>query len=206
MGEPVCQFGGTYPYCWDEPNPPPPTPDPCADPYAYGCGSGGGGGGGSEPTEPSCNPYTDSKCYRALTTNDREMIASVTKEYWRPLSAIADAAARQRCESMQGAFNKLLSAGSVYRGGYDTRNGDGSGTVPHYGAYYPETKTIHYDASYLDTALRGDPAARRQIAKTSLHEAAHALGHNHNPHDGAGNYAEAPFNLLSAGPNSCIAY
>jgi hypothetical protein len=107
---------------------------------------------------------------------------------------------------MQEAFNKLLSAGSVYRGGYDTQNGDGSGTVPHYGAYYTATKTMHYDPSYLDSAIAGDQAARRQIAKTSLHEAAHSLGHLHNAHDGAGNYAETPFNLLSAGPNSCIAY
>ncbi len=169
----VCQFGGTYPNCYDEPSPPPPSDGTCTSYSTYQCGGGdaGVGGGGTAPppaTEPTCNPYTDKKCYHPLTTNDRDMIASVTKEYWRPLSAIGDAAARQQCQYMQEAFNKLLSAGSVYRGGYDTQNGDGSGTVPHYGAYYSATKTMHYDPSYLDSAIAGDQAARRQIAKTSL--------------------------------------
>jgi hypothetical protein len=52
----VCQFGGTYPYCWDEPNPRPPEPEPC---YTwYGCsdggdgGDGGGGGSGDGPITP----------------------------------------------------------------------------------------------------------------------------------------------------------
>jgi hypothetical protein len=40
----VCQFGGTYPYCWDEPNPPP--PGECTSYSTYRCGGGGGGYGG----------------------------------------------------------------------------------------------------------------------------------------------------------------
>jgi hypothetical protein len=63
VGVTVCQFGGTYPYCWDEPNPPPPEPDPsCYNPWACnggGSGGGGDGGDGGDGTAPPPPPTTE---------------------------------------------------------------------------------------------------------------------------------------------------
>ncbi|HZG41907.1 MAG TPA: hypothetical protein VEY93_03015 [Longimicrobium sp.] len=70
----VCQFGGTYPYCWDEPNPPPPEPDPGTCTGLNTCGGGGGSdgssgdGGGGEggdspaPTEADLAVDDDAAC------------------------------------------------------------------------------------------------------------------------------------------------
>ena len=53
----------------------------------------------------------------------------------------------------------------------------------------------------------GDATAIRNIVNTALHEAAHSLGFDHTEPLWMGSYdlyAEAPFNLLSPGTNSCI--
>jgi hypothetical protein len=216
MGEPVCQFGGTYPYCWDEPNPPPPEPDPsCSNAWACngggsGGGSGGGGGDGGGQTSPpptdepeECDPRADPvNCHVPLRESDRDLLHAVQQEYWKPLSEISDPAARAQCREMRDSFATLMASGKVFRGGYDTQLGQHP--EPHWGLFDAATGEMHYDPATLDLAIYGDVTARRQMAKTSLHEAAHARGHLHGRHDGAGNYAEAPFNLLSAGPNSCL--
>jgi hypothetical protein len=75
------------------------------------------------------------------------------------------------------------------------------------GAYDPVSGTMHFEPSALDAANAGDATAIRNIVNTALHEAAHSLGFGHTDPVWMGSYdlyAEAPFDLLSPGTNSCI--
>lgn len=85
----------------------------------------------------------------------------------------------------------------MFRGGTNTT---------HFGAVH--NNRIHFDPEYLEFAAAGDVDAQREIANTALHEAAHVLGFDHpTPPVWVGEqdyYSDAPFNLLSPGPNSCI--
>lgn len=172
------------PYDPDAPKPPPSSaPKVCPD---YGC-------------PPPCNPATDPDCEQPLTFADLGTINDAIATYVRLPSEIADTIARRQCEEMLRQFNASLVGGAVFRGGTNTT---------HYGAFY--NNRIHYDPEYLDFAAGGDATSQREIANTSLHEAAHVLGYGHpTPPTWVGSqdyYSDAPFNLLSPGPNSCIKY
>ncbi len=178
--------------------------------YGGGGGTGTPGGGGGSPGGGSpgagdggsiynCDPATDPDCEKPLTTTDHTTITNALAAYVRPASEIPDTTARRQCADMLRQFNTSSSAGNVFRGGSNTT---------HYGAMYNDR--IHFDPQYLDAAAGGDATAQREIANTALHEAAHTLGFDHP----AGKtwvgtqdyYTDVPFNLLSPGPNSCIAY
>ena len=80
-------------------------------------------------------------------------------------------------------------------------------TPTHVALYHPDSGTMHFEPSALDAANAGDATAIRNILNSALHEAAHALGFVHTDPVWSGShdlYAEAPFNLLSPGTNSCI--
>lgn len=174
--------------------------------YTSGCiggggGPGGGGGGGEEePSDPvNCDPQVDPDCEKPLTSTDQTAISNALASYVRPAAEIQDTTARRQCQEMMNQFNSALAGGTVFRGGSNTR---------HYGAMY--NNRIHFDPQFLDAAAQGDATAQRQIANTALHESAHVLGFNHPA--GAtwvgtqDYYSDAPFHLLSPGPNSCIRY
>jgi hypothetical protein len=168
--------------------------------YVSGCtGPGGGGSPGDGSTDPSCNPRTDPNCEQPLTSADSSAITTALAGYLRPASEIPDTTARRQCADMLRQFNTSNSTGNVFRGGSDTA---------HYGAM--DNDRIHSDPRFLDAAAAGDATAQRQIANTALHEAAHVLGFAHPAgptwQEGQDYYTDAPFNLLSPGPNSCIRY
>jgi hypothetical protein len=225
MGEPVCQFGGTYPYCWDEPNPPPPEPDPgtCTSYSTYGCGGGDGGGGGggtgdggpapSDCTvatgcdpESYCDPTRDPDCEKELTDADTAAITRALRDMVLPQNEFTDSAVARRCGEMVQSFNTALTRGEVFRGKYDSDPTVDS--VPrHHGAYIGGH--IHFDPGWLDRAARGEAAALREIAITAFHEGAHWAGSKHPAGatvdaQGRDYYTDPPFNLLNPGPNSCI--
>jgi len=164
---------------------PPPTsaPKPCPD---YGC-------------PPPCDPRTDPDCEQPLTFADHRTINDAIALFVRPPSEIADTTARRQCEEMLQQFSASFAGGTVFRGGTNTT---------HYGAHL--NGRIHYDPQYLDFAAAGDVTSQREIANTSLHEAAHVLGYGHpTPPTWVGGqdyYTDTPYNLLSPGPNSCIRY
>lgn len=174
-----------------------------------GGSSGGGGDGGTKdgPTcpdgdcnpPPACDPRTDPGCEQPLTAGDSTTITAALAGYVRPASEIPDTTARRQCAEMLAQFNASYAAGDVFRGGSNTT---------HYGAMYNDR--IHFDPQYLDAAASGNAAARREIANTALHEAAHVLGYDHpTAPTWVGNqdyYSDVPFNLLSPGTNSCIRY
>lgn len=107
---------------------------------------------------------------------------------------------------MKRAFDKLMVTGKVFRGIANTAPND-TLTKTHFGAYDPQSGTMHFDPSGLNAANGGDPSAIRNLVNTALHEGAHFLGYDHSPPIWAGSYdlyAEAPFSLLSPGDNSCL--
>jgi hypothetical protein len=202
MGEPVCQFGGTYPNCWDEPNPPPPEPEPCY--HSHGCGGGGGGTPPPPDDDPvECDPAFDPECEQPLKPADLEAIANATATFWKPLSQIPDQRAREACDQMAKSFNERLAAGAVFRGNTDTAPGER--IEPHSGAHDESTNHIHFDPTFLDDAVSGTQDALRELANTALHEGAHALGKDHSDPVGA-YYVEEPFSYLSPGTNSCLSW
>jgi hypothetical protein len=196
---PECEFGGTYPLCWDAPTPPPQEPGSTCT-QMYQCG----GGGTYDPPPPPCDPYKDPKCYQPLSVEDKQMLAAATTKYWRPLSEIPDSAARSECSAMRDMFNSRLAAGLVFRGATDTPPNH-KGVAAHYGAYDLDSGRLHFDPYWLDQGVEGNQDAQREIANTALHEAAHGLGKDHTDAVG-GLYVEAPFNLLHPGTNSCMRY
>lgn len=174
-----------------------------------GCSDDGPGdpdGGGApqpppsgDPDETACDPRTDPDCEKPLTGTDQTTIATALANHVRPAAEIADTTARRRCQEMLSRFNQSLAEGTVFRGGSNTS---------HYGAMF--NNRIHFDPHYLDLAATGDATALREMANTALHEAAHVLNYDH---PGGATwvgdqdyYSDAPFDLLSPGPNSCIVY
>jgi hypothetical protein len=139
MGEPVCQFGGTYPYCWDEPNPPPPEPDPCADPYAYGCGGGGGGGGGggTAPTEPEPEPEPADTCRTGDPIVDDPEVSQGLALLWQQSNPDANMWQRKEkagwiVEYPAGQFSVLAWTGgteSFACGDYPAQSGPSQGKI-----------------------------------------------------------------------------
>ena len=199
--DPTCQFGGTYPFCWYESAPPPEDPGtPCNQ--VTQCG--GGGAYDPPPSTPGCDPSTDTLCYQPLKQTDKDMLAEATSTWWRPLAQIPNASARAQCSAMRTKFNDLMTSGAVFRGNTDTHESTHPDSLkPHYGAWDYDTSRLHFDPTWLDAAVAGDAVARQEIANTALHESAHALGYDHSEPVGA-YYAEAPFNLLSPGTNTCL--
>ncbi|HEU0013961.1 MAG TPA: hypothetical protein VFQ45_09775 [Longimicrobium sp.] len=186
------------------------------------CSTGGGPGGTPyDPTnpddpygigqyppvdEPECNPLKDPNCNQPLTAADSATIRKAIERHKRPASEFTSDANAQQCEALLETFNQLWADGKVFRGGYDTPEGDAE-TGVHYGLYDRDSKTMHFEPSTLDAANRGDATAIRNVFNTALHEAAHALEFDHTPPIMMGSYdlyAEYPFNLLSPGSNSCI--
>jgi hypothetical protein len=173
-------------------------------------GSVGGGTGGdgtpSDPYEDGCNPQVDPECNQPLTSADSVALMGAFALHLRPAAQFTDASKAAQCSQMKAEFDRLMAAGDVYRGKFDTPPND-SITPVHVGAYDPVSKTIHFEPSAMDAANRGDPDAIRNVVNTALHEAAHSLGLRHSDPVWMGSYdlyAEAPFNLLSPGSNSCI--
>jgi hypothetical protein len=93
----------------------------------------------------------------------------------------------------------MIESGQVKGGATDTHPD---------GAWSPLTGNIHFDPTYLDSAVAGG-VPLWDIANTALHEAMHALGKDHGeplPSPWGPLYSEAPFSYLSPGENSCILY
>lgn len=165
-------------------------------------GSGSRGGGTPPPDDggpPTCDPRTDPECEQPLSSTDQRTIDEALAMYIRPASEIPDTTARRQCEEMLQQFNVSYRAGTVFRAGSNTK---------HYGAVLNDR--IHFDPEYLDFAAAGDATSLRVLANTALHEAAHVLDYQHPiPPTWVGGqdyYSDAPFNLLSPGPNSCLQY
>ncbi|HEU0013866.1 MAG TPA: hypothetical protein VFQ45_09285 [Longimicrobium sp.] len=175
-------------------------PDPTDDPYS---------GGGTAPgdTTGTCDPIIDLSCEQPLTDADRALLAYVLKTYLRPASQFTDSQAAQECQEMTEKFEHMFASGDVMRGNYDTQADHGLGVTPHYGAYNERTQNIHFDPQYLDAAAGGSVADQKEIAKTALHEAAHALGFQHGDPvymGGIDLYADPYFSRLNPGSNSCL--
>ena len=122
------------------------------------------------PTDPNCEqPLPDS-----MKTKIRASIATHVKL----TSTIANAAVRARCQEMLDTFNRMLdntTQPGVFIGASDTPPRD---TLAHYGAYSDNTKHIHFDPWALNNLTAGSNKGW-QLANTALHEAAHALNHDH---------------------------
>jgi hypothetical protein len=181
--------------------------------YTSGCYSGdgrsGGGappGGGGAPAPITCDPQYDPQCNKPLTSADSATIRTAIARHQRPAAEFTDPARAQQCSQMLSEFNRLYTAGKVFRGGSDTQAGDPL-TDTHVGAFDPVAETIHFEPSALEAANGGDAVAVRSIFNTALHESAHSLGYTHTSPIWSGSYdlyMEAPFDLLSPGANSCI--
>jgi hypothetical protein len=193
------------------------TPNP-GDPHStgtMGCGLGGGGGGGGGgsgggggyiPPPGDCNPQYDPDCNQPLTNTDLATLGNAFSVYIRPATQFTDPAKAEQCRQLKAEYDRMLASGVVFRGGYDTPPNDPH-TGVHYGAYDPVSRTMHFEPSALDAANAGDAAMRRSLVNTALHEAAHSLQFTHTDPVMSGSYdlyAEAPFNLLSPGANSCL--
>jgi hypothetical protein len=177
---------------------------PITDPYC----AGGSGGTGTQPSDPDdgCNPQYDPDCNQPLSSADSATLRLARQRHLRPASAFTNPAAAQQCAAMLTEFDRLYAAGLVFRGRTDTPDGDPL-TPSHVGAFDPVSGTMHFEPSALDAANGGDAAAIRSLLNTALHESAHALGYDHSDPLWAGDYdlyAEAPFDLLSPGTNSCL--
>lgn len=191
------------------------TDAPGGDPAVaalFDCTPGGDGRGGSGSTlQPSgsaaCNPQTDTLCNQPLTSTDLATLGAAFTAYLKPAPQFTDPEKAAQCAALKAEYDRLFSAGKVYRGRSDTQPGDPL-TPVHVGAYDPISGTMHFEPAALDAANTRDPAAMRSLVNTALHESAHALGYTHTDPVWAGTYdlyAEAPFNLLSPGTNSCMA-
>jgi hypothetical protein len=137
-----------------------------------------------------------------LTDDDKIAIATALNTSLN--RTFTDSRAEEACAEMEGHFRLMWNAGKVFRGISDTEEGD-QGIGPHFGAWHRGTRTIHIDPSFLDAAQEGGAAALREIANTSLHEAAHDLEYEHTSAV-RGFYMEAPFKYLSPGTNSCLTF
>jgi hypothetical protein len=172
-----------------------------------GGGDGGGGGGSTQPThpaDPECNPQYDPDCNQPLTPADSTTLKNGLTLHIN--TQFTDQSKAEQCRQMKAEFDRLMAAGNVFRGQFDTPENDPQ-TAVHVGAYDPVSGTMHFEPSALDAANAGDATAIRNIVNTALHEAAHSLGFDHTEPLWMGSYdlyAEAPFNLLSPGTNSCI--
>lgn len=184
-----------------------------------GGGTGGGGGGGGStgpgcpdfgcppPDDEHCDPVVDANCEQPLTATDTATINGALRTQPRPQSQFTDTTAARVCGEMAGWFREAQAAGAVFRGSFDSDTTHAIG--PHYGAYDPSTRHIHYDPWALNAANSGDATAIREAAITAFHEAAHRAGYNHPTaptFDAQGRdfYTDFPFSHLNPGPNSCI--
>lgn len=178
-----------------------------------GGGSGGGTGTPGSPLcpdygcTPPCDPAIHPNCEKPLTTSDTATINLVLREFLRPATAFTDSTARKDCVQMETWFRDALAAGAVFRGAFDSdATNDPYGS--HYGMATPGGN-IHFDPLALEAANAGSADARREVAITALHEAAHRQGFHHPTYPkfdslGRDSYSDPPFHRLSPGPNSCV--
>ncbi|HWK90383.1 MAG TPA: hypothetical protein VNP72_10315, partial [Longimicrobium sp.] len=147
----------------------------------------------------------DLSCEQPLTDEDRALIAAVLRAYLR--TQFTDAQAQRECKEMEDRFQLMFASGDVMRGNYDTQPDHALGVKPHYGAYNERTQHIHFDPQYLESAAAGNAADQKEIVKTALHEAAHAMGYQHGDPVYMGSidlYSDPYFSRLNPGSNSCL--
>lgn len=171
--------------------------------YDASQGDSGGGWYPDPVVSLSCNPETDSTCNQPLTVIDTANIAKAFRDFVKDPTTIADSVARRECTQMADKFAQMFADGHVYRGGSNTRAGEG--IAPHFAAYDPYTNTMHFDPMWLDSAATGQSKFIQDLANSALHEMAHALGFDHSEPI-AGFYSEEYFNRLSPGTNSCLSW
>lgn len=180
---------------------------PCGD----SSHSDNGGGSGTIDPPPGCYP-DDLTCEQPLSTADVNTFGDAIQKYTKDWSEIPDLTARRECQEMLTKFNDIWTLGNVYRGAYNTPPGTTDPNHPEHRAMFDRsTGHIHVDPLYLDSAETPSPRQEywiRDLANDALHEAAHALGHDHTDPLSAGAwgplYAEEYFNRLSPGTNTCL--
>jgi hypothetical protein len=154
--------------------------------YAALSGCGGSSGGGYTPPPPppdpdvpgDCNPQYDPDCNQPLTATDLSTLRNAFSVHIKPATQFTDPAAAEQCRQLKAEYDRLMTTGKVFRGGFDTPDNDPHTSV-HVGAYDPVSMTMHFEPSALDAANAGDATAIRNIVNTALHEAAHSLGFDH---------------------------
>jgi hypothetical protein len=171
-------------------------------------------GGGGPPPPPAddpdspCDPAIHPDCEKPLTAQDSTTINDVLANLLRPAAQFTDSIARAECAQMRSAFERAFAQGKVFRGAFDSDT-----TNDPYGSHwgmYSASGGIHFDPILLNGANGGDAEARRELAITALHEAAHWSGYRHPTAptfdaQGRDYYTDPPFNRLNPGPNSCVA-
>lgn len=128
--------------------------------------------------ESQCDPLVDPKCEQTLPDSMKTKIRAALTTQLKIFSTIADTAVRARCQEMLDKFNQMFdntSQPGVFIGGSDTNQPD---SLVHYGAWSRFTQHIHFDPWALNNLTAGSDKGW-QVANTALHEAAHALGHEH---------------------------
>lgn len=145
---------------------------------------GAGGGVSAQYYDPyvrgdksRCDPAVDPNCEQTLPDSMKAKIRAALTAQLVNFSTITDLAVRGRCQEMLDRFNLMLNntaQPSVFIGGSDSPPGE----FEHYGAFNTLTGHIHFDPSALSNLTPSSHKAW-QVANTALHEAAHALGHDH---------------------------
>lgn len=130
-----------------------------------------------------------------LTDYDRDNIDSAM-QLWRSSFTSGEAAAV--CAAVAHQFQSMYPS-NVFRGSDDSPLKLDGGDVHHLGAYYDGN--IHWDPRYLDGVNDGKYPLSA-LARSALHEDAHALGYGH---DSDGVYDEEAYEWIhSTGPDGCV--
>jgi hypothetical protein len=137
---------------------------------------------------PQCYPYTDSLCVQPLLRSDSLLISNVLASRLTPLDSIADSTLKEHCRDMSATFSAAYAASPpiVKRSSYNIGlPGDSAIDYAAIESKYDSATntttviTIAFMPWLLDSAATGSDKWKSELANSALHEAAHALGHEH---------------------------
>lgn len=171
---------------------------------ATNSGPGSGGSSGSSASSPiregACDPRLTG-CLQPLRASDSASISSALTNV-KDTSSISDPMEKAQCANMTTKLAQIFHANNVFRGNPAV----GNGNVGDHGATYYQGE-IHVDQKFLDGVKAGTYSAS-ELASALLHEAAHALGFNHEPVTVSPHtYMEEYFKYTNYNdPSSCVSY